>query len=760
MKKITTFLALFIFLLLSLTSKAQLVVNRYDSITVLNYNSDTLYHAWTGGFDSPQFSEIDLNLDGIMDLFVFDRSINRMTTFINHGTPNKVDYHLAPEFIQYFPQNIRDWVLLRDFNCDGKMDIFTSGAGGVVVYRNVSTTTQLLFTIETANTPSNILYSNYQPDSPTPSMVNLYISSIDIPAIEDVDGDGDLDIITFSILGSQVEYHKNLSIERYGDCDSLDFELRNKCWGYFTEGAQSNNVVLDDSCGFNINNPERLSGGNKHSGSTVMMMDVDSNGSKDLILGDVSSNNFVLLYNSDSSPNFTSSHITAVDTAFPMNTANTVPVDLYLFPAGYYLDVNNDGVKDFLASPNCFNGCENLESVWYYENQRSTNLPEFDFKTTAFLQEDMIEVGTGAFPVFFDHNADGLMDIVIGNAGYTALQTNQGLISSLWLYENIGTASNPAYQLIDSNYADVANINLNIATNEPMLRLAPTFGDIDGDGDEDMIVGGDNGKIHYFENIAGAGNTANFVLNKAEYEGIDVGLYSVPQLIDLNRDGLLDLIIGDRLGFVSYYENTGTAIIPSYSWVTSQLGDVKTRRYDEYNGNSTPFIYDDSGDYKLIAGATNGYIYYYDSIDGNLGGTFNLIDSMYLGIKQGGWSFVNVADINNDTAFDLIVGNVAGGVNFYKGDPGTVISVGEKASISDKILVYPNPTNNQITLDVGNNSLENASVEVIDLMGRTIYQSNLNASKVVINLDGQSQGIYFVKFVNQTGSEVIRVIKK
>ena len=183
MKKITTFLALFIFLVLSLTSKAQLVVNRYDSITVLNFNSDTLYHAWTGGFNSAQFSEIDLNLDGIMDLFVFDRSINRMTTFINHGTPNKVDYHLAPEFTQYFPQNIRDWVLLRDFNCDGKMDIFTSGAGGIVVYRNVSTTTQLLFALESSSTPSNLLYSIYPPDSQNPSMVNLYVSSIDIPAI-------------------------------------------------------------------------------------------------------------------------------------------------------------------------------------------------------------------------------------------------------------------------------------------------------------------------------------------------------------------------------------------------------------------------------------------------------------------------------------------------------------------------------------------------------------------------------------------------
>lgn len=738
--------------------KAQLNVSVYDSITVLALNGDTLRHAWTGGVNSPQFSEVDLNLDGINDLFIFDRSINRITTFINKGTPNKVDYQLAHGYEQQLPP-IKDWALFRDYNCDGKMDLFTYETGGIKVYKNTSTSTQLQFTLATTNNSSQIIFSNYNPDTPSSNPVNLYVSSIDIPAIVDVDGDGDMDVLTFSILGSQVEYHKNLSMELYGTCDSLEYEIRNKCWGFFSEGSQSNAVILDDTCGFNINNPERISGGSKHSGSTLFTLDIDSSGSQDLVLGDVSHNNLVMLTNNDNTPNLTASHMIASDTTFPSNNANTLAVDLYLFPAGYYLDVNNDGVKDLLVSPNCFSGCENLKSVWYYENQRSTDLPEFDFKTTQFLQEDMIEVGTGAFPVFFDHNADGLLDIVIGNAGYTNLNNTQGLTSSLWLYENIGTSTQPAFQLIDSNYAGVSNINLNIATNAPMLRLAPTFGDIDGDGDEDMILGGDNGKIHFFENIAGAGNVANFVLNKAEYEAIDVGLYSAPQLIDLNRDGLLDLIIGDRLGFVAYFENTGTASIPAFSWVTSQLGGVKTRRFDEFNGNSTPFIYDDNGDYKLIAGATNGYIYYYDSIDGNLGGNFNLVDSMYLGIKQGGWSYVNVADINNDNDFDLIVGNVAGGVNFYKGDSGIVITTAEYTKAIKAIHVYPNPNNGQFTIDVGDNSLTNASIEIIDLMGRTVYQSELTTSKTTLNIDAESQGIYFVKFINQLGSEVIRVVK-
>src|SRR5690606_35117237 len=81
-------------------TRAQLNVSVYDSITVLALNGDTLRHAWTGGVNSPQFSEVDLNLDGINDLFIFDRSINRITTFINKGTPNKVDYQLAHGYEQ------------------------------------------------------------------------------------------------------------------------------------------------------------------------------------------------------------------------------------------------------------------------------------------------------------------------------------------------------------------------------------------------------------------------------------------------------------------------------------------------------------------------------------------------------------------------------------------------------------------------------------------------------------------------------------
>ena len=647
-----------LFVLSLMNAFAQLSFNRNDSIIVLNDNGDTLKNPWAGGFNSVQFSEIDLNLDGIKDIFVFEKG-GRIIPFINDGVANQSHYKHAPQYISYFP-DLHDWALLRDYNCDGKMDIFTYSTGGMAVYKNTSTTS-LSFELQT-----KLLYSNFQPN-----YINLYVSSVDIPAIDDIDGDGDLDILTFSILGSHVEYHKNLSVETYGTCDSLTYELRNKCWGFFSENNSSNSVTLYDTCSFNVSSPERYDnkGGNKHSGSTLFTLDVDSNNYKDLVLGDVSFNNFTLLYNGDNSANRDSSIIINQDSLFPANHNATTAVDINVFPAGFYLDVNNDSIKDLIVTTNCYAGCENSDNVWYYENENTSNSPVFNLKNTSFLQDGMIEVGEGAHPVFFDYNADGLMDIVVGNYGdFNPSSNPTNYKTSLWLYENIGTNTVPAYQLIDSDYVNISTINLDIGASQPTLRLIPTFGDMDNDNDEDMIIGDFNGVLHYFENTAGAGNTANFVLNTPQYAGIDIGNYAAPQLIDLNRDSLLDLVIGKSNGYVSYYENTGTLSTPNFTFVTDSLGYINTKRYTDFSGYSTPFVFDDNGSYKIMLGSNGGGLYLYDNVDGNLNGTFSIIDSNYLNIWEGKQSFVNLADVTNDGEIDLLVGNLSGGVAFYKGN--------------------------------------------------------------------------------------------
>ena len=156
---------------------------------------DTLSNPWTGGFNSVQISKIDLNFDSLEDLFVFDRTGNKVTTFLNNGN----SYSYAPEYEQLFPQNLSNWVLLRDYNNDNKKDIFCSVSGGIGVWENTSLNDEVSFNLIT----NPFIYS-YQYSTNT----NLYVSVVDIPAINDIDGDGELDILSFGVLGSRLEYIK------------------------------------------------------------------------------------------------------------------------------------------------------------------------------------------------------------------------------------------------------------------------------------------------------------------------------------------------------------------------------------------------------------------------------------------------------------------------------------------------------------------------------------------------------------------------
>ena len=115
-------------------------LNQENSIPVIN-NNDTLKNPWTGGFNSVQISKIDLNNDQIEDLFVFDRSCNKVITFLNDN--NQFIY--APEYESKFPNDLKNWVLLRDYNNDGKKDIFSYVSGGIGVWKNTSILNEISF---------------------------------------------------------------------------------------------------------------------------------------------------------------------------------------------------------------------------------------------------------------------------------------------------------------------------------------------------------------------------------------------------------------------------------------------------------------------------------------------------------------------------------------------------------------------------------------------------------------------------------------
>lgn len=107
----------------------------FDKIDIPVYqNNKQLLLPFTGGLKAGQFSNIDLNQDGIKDLFVFDRNGDQVLPFIKIGLPGSLEYRFAPEYISVFPE-MRNWALLVDFNQDGVEDIFAHQVCTLVVWK-------------------------------------------------------------------------------------------------------------------------------------------------------------------------------------------------------------------------------------------------------------------------------------------------------------------------------------------------------------------------------------------------------------------------------------------------------------------------------------------------------------------------------------------------------------------------------------------------------------------------------------------------
>jgi len=207
--------------------------NRIDSVLLINEGNDTLLYPFAGGLNSCQFMNIDINLDGTDDILVFDRHGYRILPFIVlASSPEK--YLFKPELASLFPP-IEQWMQAIDYNNDSKKDIFTYTTGGIKVYRNDSEGV-LKFTLVT-----NPFLLSMQGST----LTNILVTSVDYPAIVDVDADGDMDVLTFWGLGSFVEWHRNTSMERFGNADSLTFEKSSSCWGQFAEGKEDNTIIID-----------------------------------------------------------------------------------------------------------------------------------------------------------------------------------------------------------------------------------------------------------------------------------------------------------------------------------------------------------------------------------------------------------------------------------------------------------------------------------------------------------------------------------
>lgn len=728
----------------------------FDPAIPVTRQGSTLELAWAGGLNSSQISEIDLNSDGLRDLIFFDHAYSfpsghKISTLLRTNAAGGTGaYAPTRAYDNVAPLNLlHDWALFRDYNCDGKVDIFSYTQAGFGVWRNVSDQDGLAF-----EQVSNLVYSGYVSPSGAVTFANLFISQVDMPGIDDIDGDGDLDIITFSLLGTYVEYHKNLSMETYGTCDSLKFEVRNKCWGFFAENFNNNSVTLNSPCSFNVPSPEFRPQSDAdseddeddraHAGSTLTPLDLDGDGDKEVLVGDISFNNLVGLYNGGS-VNY--AFMMQEDTLFPSYDES---VNITVFPAAFHLDVDNDGRRDLLVTPNASSLSHDRRSVLHYRNVGTDAAPVFDFMQDDLFQDRMLELGLGAIPVAFDENGDGLMDLIVSNHGY--YQSGGDYVGKMALLRNVGSTSSPAFDLVTDDWMGLSASGIG-------LSMHPAFTDLDGDGDKDMYIGDLQGRMHYYRNTA-TGPQATFQLQQANITDaggaqIDVGQFAAPYFHDLDGDDLQDLLVGERNGNVNHYRNTGTASAPQWTLVNENLGGVSTVEWINVTGHAVPAIFvNDQGEREMLLGSESGGIYRYTGIEGNIDGTWTRQDTAWRGIDDGARTALCLHDFTGDGRPDLVIGNYRGGLSFWRSDELTTVA--NEARTAPLFRMVPNPASDLVELIIDKPAKGGAWV-LRDVTGKEVLREPARAQRTMISLAGLVDGVYLVLFEGAAAASAQRL---
>ncbi|WP_420583211.1 FG-GAP-like repeat-containing protein [Reichenbachiella sp.] len=544
-----------------------------------------------GGEVAPTF--VDIDGDGDMDLFVGESGgeYGGISFYENIGTSSEPYFKTRSENENPLDQVngfYRTNVSFGDIDGDGDLDAIVGEYYGFVhFYENTGSSSDPAFALNDNTDGSN-------------PFNGIDVGEYSHPELADIDGDGDLDLFIGDSNGN-IDYYKNT-------------------------GSNSSATFAEQTGGANPFDGESVDGY-----ATPTFIDIDDDGDLDALVGQY-------YYNYSGYVNFFENTGTASAPAFAERNGNEDPFRAIEPDSGYtdptFADLDNDGDLDVLVG-NSYGTPE------YFENKGTASEP--DFGATAFTK-----LTSGYFydaaPSFADIDNDGDMDLFVGG--------EYGYIN---FYENTGTASAPAFSGGENPLSAVSSdvsYNANVA-----------FADVDADGDLDALVGEKYGSILFYENT-GSASAAAFALNtftdaSNPFYGISVDSWSNPELADIDDDGDFDLFIGDYDGYIAFYENTGDATDAAFQNQTGAANPFDSQIVD-YSANPSFGDFDDDGDLDMLTGSYSGYISFFENTGSasapafvQLVGANNPFDH----INHSDYSHVAVADLDNDGDFDLLVGD-------------------------------------------------------------------------------------------------------
>ena len=344
-----------------------------------------------------------------------------------------------------------------------------------------------------------------------------------------------------------------------------------------------------------------------------------------------------------------------------------IDVGYYSVPA--FADTDNDGDMDLVIG-------RREGDLIYYENTGDATHASYTRRQGALNPFDGIDVGSRSVPAFVDTDNDGDMDLVVGRS-----------MGDLLYYENTGDATHASYTRREVNPFDGVDVG---------YRSAPTFVDTDNDGDLDLVIGRYEGELGYYENTGNASNPS-YTRREGVYNlfgRVDVGWSSVPAFVDMDNDGDMDLVIGGGEGDLQYYENTGSPADPvAYHPYLKRANTLRLSntlmKVVNVGPNSAPTYVDmdNDGDLDLVIGWDQGDLDYYVNMgtwrNATTGGdtrdteTPVYTEGSYTRRKGALIPFDGVADVgsfsapafvdtDNDGDMDLVIGRSTGDLKFYE----------------------------------------------------------------------------------------------
>ena len=511
------------------------------------------------------------------------------------------------------------------------------------------------------------------------------------PTFVDIDADGDQDF--FLGYGSLYNvYDGEMSYyKNTGTLDSMALTLIEE---------EFMNIDLGDEC-------------------IPSFIDIDFDDDYDMFLGDEDGR--IHFYRNDGSPE-------VFDFTFVTDEYANVNVANIASPT--FTDIDGDGDFDLFVGERSWGEDNRRGDINFYENVGSPSSAVFELVTQNFLS---VDIGAVAPPAFADIDGDSLLDMFIGDVD-----------GNINYFPNTGSEHNPYFTFVTETFEGIA----------ANYQSRPTFGDLDGDGDLDMIAGRvsfNTGSLHLYRND-GTPEIPDYTLVTSNFMDIDYQ-NPAPELVDIDTDGDLDLMVGHFWGQVVYWKNAGTPYNPDF---VEENDNFLNTLYELDFCFVTFGDLDGDNDYDLIRGHYEQTLDFYRNIGTPESPEMDLEEEEFLGIHMTLNPEPFLADIDTDGDLDLFVSDYSGGVSFWRNNEINVVSGKPVVQPYTFTLLpnYPNPFNAQTVIPFTLDRAGKVKIDIFDITGRSVGAKGLSPlqarysagmHEIIWNTEGVASGVYLVR---------------